>query len=103
MFARTRLIVKLYLYCLACSDYPNWPIISYPIFQSFQNLRCRVSSDTLTSSQTDTKSCNLNKTLPKYTTVMLQVRQYDVKLGLNTAGGLNKRGRRMPATVGGKK
>jgi hypothetical protein len=32
---------------------------------------------------------------------MLQVRQYDVKLGLNTAGGLNKRGRRMPATVGG--
>ena len=101
MVARKRLIVKLYLYCLSCSDYPNWPTISYPIFQSFQNLRCRVSSETLALSQTDMKSRSLNKTLPKYTTVMSQVRQYDVKLGLNIAGGLNKRGRRMPATLGG--
>ena len=45
----------------------------------------------------------LYKTLPKYTIVMFQVRQYDVKLGLNTTGGLNKRLRRMPGTVGGKK
>jgi hypothetical protein len=49
------------------------------------------------------KSHSAYKTLPKYTTLMFQVRQYDVKLGLNTAGGLNKRVRRMPAPVRGKK
>jgi hypothetical protein len=45
----------------------------------------------VTLSQTDIKSHSLYKTLPKYTTVMFQVRQYDVKIGLSTAGVLNKR------------
>jgi len=99
---RALLLYYTYIACLVLITC-NWTTISYPIFRSFQNLRCRVSSVKLTLSQTDMKLHGLYKTLPKYTIVMFQVRQYDVKLGLNTTGGLNKRLRRMPGTVGGKK
>ena len=55
---RASLLEYIYIACLVLTT-RIWPTVGHLIFQSFQNLRCRVSSETLTLSQTDIESYSL--------------------------------------------